>query len=223
MPESYQTGPDDSIARRDAPQEEALERDTIVVEDPTMRRGFAMLPYIVIKSKRLSHGAKIAYALLLHYAWQEGSCYPGQTRMADDLNVARQSVGRYITELVDVGAIVVKRRGQGKTNIYRLPPLPEPLDGENPDVAKTVHQDAHASKAQRSARLEVTESVHPKVRQSVRNVYPGKKTQVKHADPPKPPKGGRKPRFSEDSEKFYVGPNAHCRRCGLRQCLCATS
>ncbi len=55
---------------------QAIERDTIIVEDDFLRQGFTQVPNAILRMPGLTHGAKLAYALLLSYAWQEGSCFP---------------------------------------------------------------------------------------------------------------------------------------------------
>jgi DNA-binding MarR family transcriptional regulator len=97
-----------------------LEKNTIVVLNEALKHGFAQIPRYVLQDKRLSFGARLTYAVLLSYAWQEGSCFPGQDRMAKDLGVSRQMVKRYLNELKDKKYISWARRGLGKTNIYYI-------------------------------------------------------------------------------------------------------
>ena len=99
------------------------ERDTIVVEDESLRDGFTQVPNLLLRRPDLSHGAKIAYALLLSYAWQRDRCFPGQDVLASDMGVERKAVIRYLQELKAKDVIKVKRRGMGKTNVYYLPRL----------------------------------------------------------------------------------------------------
>ena len=99
---------------------EILEKHTIVIDDPALRQGFTMVPNILFSRKGLSHGARLTYVLLLKYAWQEGSCFPGVDRMALDLGVERKSVMRYTRDLRNKGLIHIRRRGFGKTNVYRI-------------------------------------------------------------------------------------------------------
>ena len=58
--------------------------------------------------------------MLLKYAWQDDYCFPGQDRLADDMGVGKRSIVRWIKELEDAGFLKVKRRGQGKSNLYEL-------------------------------------------------------------------------------------------------------
>ena len=97
-----------------------LEKNTIVVLNKALKQGFTQLPRFVLKDKRLSFGARLTYAVLLSYAWQEDSCFPGQNKMANDLGVSRQAINGYLIELKDNNYISWERRGLGKTNIYYI-------------------------------------------------------------------------------------------------------
>jgi Helix-turn-helix domain len=92
----------------------------IVGADPATRHGFTQVPNFILKSEALSPGAKLSYAMLLHYAWQNDFCFPGQERLAKDMGVGKRSVIRFMAELERVGFIAVQRRGLGQTNLYQL-------------------------------------------------------------------------------------------------------
>jgi predicted transcriptional regulator len=99
---------------------EALEKHTIVIRDPILRKGFTIVPNVLFAFMGLSHGARLTYVLLLKHAWQEGSCFPGIDRLAEQLEVERKSVMRYTKELQDAGLITIERRGLRRTNIYHI-------------------------------------------------------------------------------------------------------
>src|SRR3972149_7358767 len=92
----------------------------VIVENEMLRAGFAALPYLVLRDLRLSIGARLAYAVLLMYAWQEGSCFPGQERMAGDLGVSPRNLRRFLTELRNLGYVSWKKLMPGGTNTYYL-------------------------------------------------------------------------------------------------------
>ena len=92
----------------------------IVGADPVTLHGFTQVPNFVLKSDTISPGAKLTYAMLLHYAWQNDFCFPGQERLAADMGVGARSVVRFMAELSAAGFIAVKRRGLGQTNLYQL-------------------------------------------------------------------------------------------------------
>ncbi len=129
---------------------------TIIIEDEVLRQGFTQLPNFLFQIRGLSHGAKLAYALILSYAWQGGYCFPGQETLARDLEVSTRSVIEYLKELQASGLIRIQRRGLGMTNIYhvlRYPPVPREPDTppSHPEVKKTAHQDMHSASDQEAA------------------------------------------------------------------------
>ncbi len=98
------------------------ERQNIILKgaDAATAKGFTQVPNFLLKSKKLSSGDKMAFAMLLSYAWQNDFCFPGQLRLADDLGLDERSVRRHLKSLETIGLLAIKRRGQGKTNMYEL-------------------------------------------------------------------------------------------------------
>ena len=97
--------------------EKNIELDTL---DPIARGGFTQVPNFVLKNTTLGIGAKVTYAMFLHYAWQKDSCFPGQERLGVDIGLSKSRVNEFIKELERAGLIEIRRRGQGKTNIYKI-------------------------------------------------------------------------------------------------------
>ncbi len=99
-----------------------VERQNIVLKgfDPVSAGGFTQVPNMVLNNKELSFGAKVVYAKLLSYAWNNNLVFPGQETMAEEIGTSRPTVTRSIEELVKVGFLEVQRRGQGQTNLYTL-------------------------------------------------------------------------------------------------------
>lgn len=71
----------------------------------------------------LSRDAKMTYAYLLRYMWEDGSCFPGLTRLCADLDASDKSISGYLHELERHNLIRIQRRGKGLTNVYHLLPL----------------------------------------------------------------------------------------------------
>src|SRR3984957_19859023 len=92
----------------------------IVGADLATRHGFTQVPNFILTKKDISVGAKLAYAMLLKYAWDNDACFPGQVRLAEDMGAAERSVRTYLKELEAVELLEIKQRGLGKTNLYRL-------------------------------------------------------------------------------------------------------
>ena len=58
--------------------------------------------------------------MLLSYAWEKDSCFPGQEKMAEDLGISRQVINGYLQELKTYEYVSWERRGLGKTNVYYI-------------------------------------------------------------------------------------------------------
>jgi len=92
----------------------------IVGADPVTRHGFTQVPNFILTKKDISVGAKLAYAMLLKYAWGDDACFPGQLKLAADMGAGERSVRTYLKELEAANLLEIKQRGLGKTNLYRL-------------------------------------------------------------------------------------------------------
>jgi hypothetical protein len=92
----------------------------IIGADPVTRHGFTQVPNFILTKSDISVGAKLSYAMLLSYAWNNNLCFPGQTKLASDMGSGERSVRRYLEELEKAGLLEIIQRGLGKTNIYRL-------------------------------------------------------------------------------------------------------
>ncbi len=105
------------------------ERQNIILRgaDAATAKGFTQVPNFLLKSKKLSSGDKVAFAMLLSYAWQNDFCFPGQLRLANDMGLDERSVRRHLKSLEAIGLLAIQRRGQGKTNMYELSLKPRQL------------------------------------------------------------------------------------------------
>ena len=92
----------------------------IVGADPATLHGFTQVPNFILTKPDISVGAKLTYAMLLKYAWQNDACFPGQVKLAQDMGAGERSVRRYLEELEEASLLEIEQRGLGKTNYYRL-------------------------------------------------------------------------------------------------------
>ena len=106
-------------------EERGPEPDTLVLANPALRGGFVQLPVAVLQTPGLSRDAKLLYAILLRYAWQAGSCFPGYETLQADMDCSPNSLTKYMGELDRVGLISRQRRYLGQTTIYTLHELPK--------------------------------------------------------------------------------------------------
>ena len=88
--------------------------------DVLSKGGFTQVPNTALESGAIAPGAKLTYAMLLKYAWQNDFCFPGQNRLAKDMGVSLRSTNSYIQELEKKSFINITRRGQGRPKLYEL-------------------------------------------------------------------------------------------------------
>lgn len=100
---------------------------TIRIQNEALRRGFTLMPNSVLRARGISRDAKMLYSILLSYAWQKDSCFPGYDLLQEDLQCGRAQVSRYLKELRTAGLIETMRRGFGKTNLYLIKDVPAGL------------------------------------------------------------------------------------------------
>src|ERR1700731_3658811 len=79
----------------------------IVGADLATRHGFTQVPNFILTKKDISVGAKLAYAMLLKYAWGDDACFPGQAKLAEDMGSGERSVRRYLEELEKAGLLEI--------------------------------------------------------------------------------------------------------------------
>ena len=92
----------------------------LATNDPVVRGGFTQIPNFILTNGELSLGARVTYSMFLQYSWHNDSCFPGQERLAIDMGMSQSRVSEFIKELEAAGLIEITRRGQGKTNLYKI-------------------------------------------------------------------------------------------------------
>ncbi len=121
------------------PDDPRSDANTLRVENEALRRGFTLIPNYILRARGISRDAKLLYGILLSYAWQTDSCFPGYDTLMEDMQCAREALAKYIKELKSIGLIAVQRRGQGMTSIYTL------KDIQGADVQKFENRTSRSS------------------------------------------------------------------------------
>src|SRR5450631_100446 len=75
--------------------------------DAATSKGFTQVPNFLLKSKKLSAGDKMTFAMLLSYAWQNDFCFPGQVRLAQDLGLHETNVRKHLKSLEANGLLTI--------------------------------------------------------------------------------------------------------------------
>ncbi len=89
-------------------------------KDPVARGGFTQVPNFILEDPNLGLGAKVIYAMFLRYAWHNNLVFPGQETLAKAIGMSPSRVSEFTKQLSDCGLIEITRRGQGRTNLYRI-------------------------------------------------------------------------------------------------------
>lgn len=75
---------------------------------------------IVLKSPKISRGARMLYFALDNYQRDQPKCWPSQRTLRDIVGCSQASLKRYLSELVREKLCAVSRTSKGGPNIYVL-------------------------------------------------------------------------------------------------------
>jgi len=82
--------------------------------------GWSRVTNAVVHSTAISDGAFRCLLVLRSHCINKTVCWPGEETLAAELGCSLSTVGRRVAELERLRLIKVKRRGLGRTNIYKL-------------------------------------------------------------------------------------------------------
>jgi len=109
---------------------------TVEFADPTLQAGFTQIPNAILRDSSLSAGARLTYALLESFAWQDNECWPGQTKLGELAGVKERAIHNYLKELEAANLLKIQRQGLQRPNRYLL-------FGAGPDQHVRADQDQH--------------------------------------------------------------------------------
>ena len=118
-------------------RERNIELETL---DPVIQGGFTQIPNFILRNPELSIGPKVTYAMFLSYAWHHDFCFPGQERLAQDMGMSASRVNDFVKALECADLIEIIRRGQGKTNFYKIKFTVKNLDFGRPKTRLRPNQ-----------------------------------------------------------------------------------
>ncbi len=94
-------------------------------EDLEQATGFTQVSNAVLRCyPELSDGEKMTYAVLKSFAYVGPETFVGEETLARARSVTVSTISRHLSRLVEVGLVKVRRRGQGKTNIWIITRIP---------------------------------------------------------------------------------------------------
>ena len=94
-------------------------------EDLEQATGFTQISNAVLRCyPELSDGEKMTYAVLKSFAYVGPETFVGEETLARARDVTISTISRHLNRLIEVGLVKVRRRGQGKTNIWIITRIP---------------------------------------------------------------------------------------------------
>lgn len=103
-----------------------VDREPLVqYEDLEQATGFTQISNAVLRCyPELSDGEKMTYAVLKSFAYVGPETFVGEETLARARDVTVSTISRHLNKLIEVGLVKVRRRGQGKTNIWIITRIP---------------------------------------------------------------------------------------------------
>lgn len=105
--------------------------------------GYGIVPKLAMQDRELNIGAKAVYAYFCSFAGAGDTCFPSREKICCDLGVSKNTLTKYITQLVRQGFISVEQtKGNGRfsNNVYTLQtevlPCTKKQDTVQPDTKK---------------------------------------------------------------------------------------
>lgn len=105
---------------------------------PINSRGFGTISKLVMQDRNLHITAKALYAYLNSYSGSGDVCFPSVKKICYDLNISRDTLNKYLNQLMDFGYIVkeqVREQGKFSHNTYvicsQVTPKPKTTVAEN--------------------------------------------------------------------------------------------
>jgi len=114
------------IDSRELEPNQEIDREPLVqYEDLEQATGFTQVNNAVLRCyPELSDGEKMTYILLKSFAFVGPETFVGEQTLARARNSTVSTVSRHLQKLIEVGLVRVRRRGQGRTNIWIITRIP---------------------------------------------------------------------------------------------------
>lgn len=84
------------------------------------RKNFTIVPNELLNESQLSIPARYLFIVLLRFAGQDSTCYPGQKKLSYILDLSIRQVRNLLKELVIAGLVLKTRSGFNRPNTYTV-------------------------------------------------------------------------------------------------------
>ncbi|WP_395144501.1 helix-turn-helix domain-containing protein [Armatimonas sp.] len=121
----------------------------------------------VLYDTSISDGAKVTYMMLLDFARQEESCFPGQLKLAERRSTTERTIRNHLVELQGRGLISIEQRGHMKTNVYWIEEVrsvyvpPQESDRKNFSAKEDAVVKRHRYKKTEALNVSEDEALNP--------------------------------------------------------------
>lgn len=111
------------------------QQKTVRHASKALRKGFTIVPNVLLLDPAISAGALRVYAVFNYLAWATEDEWPGQDELGPKFLGVKdpKTIRRWIADLEELGLLKSTRRGRGLTNLYEvfLPDEAESQNGKN--------------------------------------------------------------------------------------------
>lgn len=111
------------------------------IED-VKKKGFGIIPKLVMTDERLSIEAKAIYSYMASYAGAGDTAFPGITKMIKDLNISEKRFYSHRKKLVELGYLTITKTREGNrrgNNIYTLNQIVKSEHSQNDSIEESEH------------------------------------------------------------------------------------
>lgn len=134
--------------------------NTLGFTSAALRSGFTTVPNALIEDSSISVGARMTLIALMSFAWR-GDPFPGQERLASMLGCSDRMIRNHLAELQDAGLLTSRRRGLGRTNVYRITDRALTGGGSDRNSTSGLERNPVSDKEDEVEEDEVLESITP--------------------------------------------------------------
>lgn len=128
---------------------------SVGVAERGLRAGFTPVTNEWLDREDVTGEAKLIYAIFCRMAWQVGHCTPDVKLFHKLTGFGEKSIRKAIAELVELGAVSIKRRGQGKSNFYSVRLI---FQNGQKDVSRSGTLDSESQNGQKDVSRTVRKS-----------------------------------------------------------------
>lgn len=138
---------------------------------------FTQVEDCVIRNPMISRNARLLYVHILSYDFGQGSCFPGQERLAVEMGFAdERSIRDLLNELRGAGLISWKQNGFNLPNTYSIEEIPKRIKEQYEEIqTKLTHRIRSKEEENKDEKKIRKENIRKAIKEEkIVNVYAGR-------------------------------------------------